>query len=284
MGGIGSTFAFHLVRTGGHAVTAIARPASPRLQQLQADGAIVDINGQRAPVQVADTLDESIPYDLIVVTLLRHQLPAVLPALQRSAASCIHFMFNQFDPEQLQTALGAQRCTFGMPFVQASLDDQGRLKATVGAPGQKCRMSDQRWVDLFNAAGLPAVFEPHMLLWLRCHVPLCIAFESVSFTAVTRGAGATWSECMVLAHGAQQSFSLIRRMGYRLYPSGKALLYAAPAWLTGSILWFMSRIPSFRQLLATGVNECRALVDVLVTSAGQLDPPAPSDKIRAMTP
>ena len=74
-------------------------------------------------------------------------------------------------------------------------------------------------------------------------------------------------------------------MGYRLYPSGKALLYAAPAWLTGSILWFMSRIPSFRQLLATGVNECRALVDVLVTSAGQLDPPAPSDtRIQAMTP
>ena len=89
---------------------------------------------------------------------------------------------------------------------------------------------------------------------------------------------------MAIARGVQESFSLIQRLGYRLYPSGKALLHAAPAWVTGSILWVMSRIPSFRQLLATGVNECRALVDVLATSAGQLQPPAPSDKIQAMTP
>ena len=35
MGGIGSTFAFHLARIGHHDVTAIARPRSPRLPHLQ---------------------------------------------------------------------------------------------------------------------------------------------------------------------------------------------------------------------------------------------------------
>jgi 2-dehydropantoate 2-reductase len=34
-------------------------------------------------------------------------------------------------------------------------------------------MSQKRWVDVFNAAGLPALLEPDMPLWLRCHVPLC---------------------------------------------------------------------------------------------------------------
>ncbi len=72
VGGIGSTFAFQLARTGQHEVTAIARPNSARLQQLQRDRGIVNIKGERAAVQVTDTLDEQIPYDLVLVTLLAH--------------------------------------------------------------------------------------------------------------------------------------------------------------------------------------------------------------------
>ena len=38
IGGIGSTFAFQLVRAGHHEVTAVARPGSRRLEQLKRDG------------------------------------------------------------------------------------------------------------------------------------------------------------------------------------------------------------------------------------------------------
>ncbi len=283
MGGIGSTFAFQFARAG-HQVTAIARPDSPRLKQLQQDGAIVNTEGERAAVQVADTLDGAVPYDLVLVTLLAHQVATVLPTLLLSTAGCIQFMFNQFDPENLQASIGAERCSFGMPFVQAVLDPQGRLQAKIGAPGQKSKMNDRRWVDLFNAAGLPAVFEPNMLLWLRCHVPLCIAFESISVAAMRRNAGATWSEAVIVARGARQSFSLIQRLGYRLYPAGKSLLHSSPAFVLASVLWGMSRIPSFRQLLATGIGECRALTDVLLTAAQSLDPPLPTAAIAAMKP
>lgn len=284
MGGIGSTFAFQLARAGQHDVTGIARPGSARLKQLKEDRGIVNNKNERAEVLVADTLDESCRYDLVLVTVLAHQVEDILPALQRSAAKHIQFMFNNFDPEKLRDALGAERCSFGMPFVQATIDQQGRLCATIGAAGQKCKINDQRLVDMFIAAGLPSVLEPEMLLWLRCHVPLCIAFESVSFAGVRRGSGASWGEAMVLARGVRESFTLIRRLGYRIYPSGKVLLSVSPAWVVASILWFMSRIRSFREVLATGVGECRALIDVLVESAARTSPPVSIAKIRAMEP
>ena len=283
-GGIGSTFAFQLARTGGHQVTVVARPGSARLRQLQGDGGLVNDTGERAEVEVRDTLDESMAYDLVLVTLLAHQVDSVLPALIGSAAGSIQFMFNNFNPERLRDAVGAGRCSFGMPFVQASLDGEGRLKAKIGAGGQKTKMNSERWAEVFNAAGLPAVYEPEMLLWLRCHVPLCIAFESVSVAGVRRGGGAAWGEAMVLARGMQESFRLIERMGYKLYPGGKALLQASPAAVAAGMLWSMSRIKSFRELLATGAGECRALVDALVEAAAQTTPPVASAGIAAMKP
>lgn len=284
MGGIGSAFAFELSRTGHHEVTAIARPESVRLEQLQSSSGIVSIKNERAEVHITGRLDEEIPYDLVIVTLLAHQVDAVLPALQRSAAKCVLFMFNNFEPERLRDALGAERCSFGMLFVQASLDQEGKLDAKIGAAGQKTKIDNPQWVDVFVAAGLPAVLEPEMLLWLRCHVPLCVAFESVSVAGVRRGGGASWGEALVLARGMQEGFKLIQRLGYRLYPQEKSALNASPVGVVASMLWTMSRIPSFRELLATGAGECRALVDVLVTAAGRVAPPIDAAKILAMRP
>ena len=284
VGRIGSAFAFQLARTGNHDVTVVARPGSPRLQQLQRDNGIVNIKGERASVTVTDTLDEQTPYDLVIVTLLAFQVDAVLPALQRSAATCIQFMFVTFDPERLRDAVGIERCSFGMPFVQANFDSDGRLKATIGAGGQKNIMSQQRWVDVFNAAGLPTALEPDMPLWLRCHVPLCVAFESVSVAGERRGGGASWGEAIILARGVRESFTLIKGLGYRIYPRAKARINGSPTLVVAAMLWMMSRIKPFRELLATGKNECRALVDVMVTAAPQAKPPVRVAKIQAMKP
>lgn len=284
VGGIGSAFAFQLVRTGHHDVTVIARPGSVRLQQLKQDGGIVNADGERADVHIADALDDEMPFDLVLVTVLAHQVDTLLPGLQRSAAKWIQFMFNNFDPERLRNALGAERCSFGMPFVQATVDRNGKLNAKIGAAGQKSKMNNRECVKIFIAAGLPAVFEPDMLLWLRCHAPLGAAFESVCVAGVRRGGGASWGESIVVARGMQESFTLIQRLGYRLYPSGKARLQASPAWIVAAMLWFVSRIPSFRELLATGINECRALVDVLVAAAPRANPPVSVIRILAMKP
>ncbi|SEO08732.1 2-dehydropantoate 2-reductase [Duganella sp. CF517] len=270
-GNIGSAFAFQLARTGGHDVTVIARPGSARLEQLRRDGGIVNVGGERARADVADALDLLVPYELVIVTVPAHQLEPLLPALRQCAARTILFMFNNFEPERLAAAVGAQRCSFGMPFVQAKLNQAGWLRLSMGA---KTRLGCQRWVDLFAAAGIPAVHEPDMPLWLRCHVPLCVAFESIAVAAVRRDGGATWAEAARIARGAKAGFSLIQAMGYRLHPSGKARLGAYPHQVLAAMLWTMSRIRPFCELLASGESECRALVEVMQAAANGATLPA----------
>ncbi len=282
VGNIGSTFAFQLARSG-HDVTAVARAGSVRLQQLQLEQAIVDAKGERAGVRIADRLDEQARYHLVIVTLLSHQVDAVLPALRRSAAECILFMFNTFDPDRLLAGDAGGRCTFGMPFVQATLDD-GKLKAAIGAGGQKTLLGQQRWVELFNAAGLPAALERDMPLWLRCHAPICVAFESVSVAGMRRGSGASWGEAVVLARGVHTCFRLIEGLGYPIYPGAKRLIDRSPAPVVAAALWCMSRIRSFRELLASGRSECIALVDSMVAAAPRAKAPVAVTAIEAMRP
>lgn len=282
-GNIGSAFAFQLARAG-HAVTVVARPGSHRLAQLLAHQAIVRTDGERAAVVVCSTLDESIDYDLALVTVLAHQVDILVPALQRSAARRLLFVFNNFAPQALCDALGAARCDFGMPFLQAKLDPAGRLRATIGAGGQKSRLSAQRWVDLFNGASLPAVLETDMLLWLRCHVPLCVALESIAVAAVRRGRGASWTEARTVARGMCDAFALIVALGDPIYPRGKARLVAAPDWMVAMMLWSASRIKSFRELLAGGIEECGALVDMMTAAAALTLPAVDCARIAAMRP
>lgn len=283
-GRIGSAVAFQLVRTGGHTVTVIARPGSVRLAQLARDQAVVEAQGARATVTVADRLDPQTPYDLLLVTLLAHQAEPLLPDLRRSAAGCVLFLCNTFAPERLEAALGADRCRLGMPFIQSMLDADGRLSLTVGAGGQKTLINDAHWVEVFRAAGLPATLEPRMPSWLRAHAPLCAAFESVSVAGRRRGGGAAWREAMVLARGVRAAFTVIRALGYDVYPKSKQRLEASPVWTTAALLWGLSRLRPFRELLATGEAECRALVDAMVRAAPR-DLPAPVlARLAAMTP
>jgi len=101
---------------------------------------------------------------------------------------------------------------------------------------------------------------------------------------VQRGGGASWGEAMTVARGMHESFTLVQRLGYRLYPAGKARLHALPSWIVAMMLWGVSRIASFRDLLATGAGESRALVDTMVAAAGGIEPPFDTTKILAMRP
>ncbi len=282
-GNIGSAFALRLARAG-HQVTVIARTGSTRLLQLRRDDGIIEVDGSRTAVRVSDELDPKVPFDLLIVTLLAHQVGSVMPALQASAAGCVLFMFNTFEPEALVEAIGAERCALGMPFVQAKLDGDGRLKASIGTGGQKTLLNGQRWVDLFATAGLPAVLESGMPAWLRSHAPLCVAFEAVSIAGMRRGGGASWRQAFVLARGVHAAFRLIEALGYPLHPGLKRIIRRSPAAALGAMLWAMSRVRSFRELLATGSAECDALVDAMLAAASRTGLSAPVAAIAATKP
>lgn len=190
IGRIGSAFAFHLIRNGNHDVTVVARPFSVRLKQLQRDSGVITSEGLHASAKVSDCFDEHLPYDLVLVTVLGHQVEGILPSLRRSPAKFIHFMFNTFCPEYLQQVVGVERAVLGMPFIQSNVDARGLITTSVGGSGQQTLTSNQECANIFKASGLPTQFEGEMALWLKCHVPLCVAFESISVTGERRGSGA----------------------------------------------------------------------------------------------
>jgi len=281
-GGVGSMFAYHLSRAG-HDVTVVARPGSTRLAQLRRDRGIVRTSNDRADTAVADALDEQVAYDLVIVTTPAHQAAAVLPALARSKARRVQFMFNVFDPERLRDAVGADRASFGMPFVRATVNQAGALDAKFN-PGQRTLHGERRWADVFSAAGVPSAFEPEMMLWLRCHVPLCVAFESIAIAGQRRGGGATWSESNLVARGMRDAFAIVRGLGDRLYPSSKAIVSSVPTVFVACLLWLLSRVASFRALLARGAGECRALIDAMVDAASAAKLPALPSALLAIRP
>ena len=268
LGGIGSTFAFYLARAGLE-VTAVARPDSLRFRQIAQEQAIVQTDGMRAPLIVADRLDESKAFDLVLVTTLAHQLPAVLPALQNSKASRIHFMFNTISPETIQAAPGLERCTFGMPFVMSQITSQGKLNAVVTA-SRKTLHESEFCAALFNHAGIHSSVEPQMQLWLRCHAPLCVAFESIAVLSHSQNKGASWAQCMQTARGLKAGLTIVKALGNELYPAGKALMHRLPTTGLAAMFWGLSRNLRFRELLATGSAECKSLTDEIVKKATPL--------------
>ena len=281
VGGIGSTYAYYLSRAA-HRVTVIARPGSTRLTQLTHDQAIVLHTGEQAAVTVVDRLDEQIVYDVVVVCMQDHTVGSVLPSLQRSAAKAVQLMFNSYRPEQLIESLGgAGRCSTGMPFAQAFLDDAGKLHCVINRG--RSLLGDQRWVDLFNAADLPATYEPQMPLWLRNHASFCIAFEGIAVIAQRGGrGGASWANAMLVARAMQQGMALTQRLGYPLYGQGKGLFYRSPAAVPAFVLWSLSRVKDFRELLAQGEAECRAMCDAMIAQAAAAQPPIPVAALQAI--
>eukprot|EP00960_Hanusia_phi_P067559 766655-Hanusia_phi.AAC.3 len=281
-GNIGSGFALFLVRAG-HKVCLVARPGSKRLQQLQRDNGIKLKEGPSIPVAFSDALDENEVYDLIVVTVLAHQVDAVLPALKRSKARLVEFMFNVFHPERIKPLMGDKVCCFGMPFILAHVDESGALDAKTHAG--KTLHGDQTCVDLFNNAGIPSLLEANITQWLRSHAPFCVAIEGVCYMAEMHNSGATWEESMKAARAAHAGAALITKLGHAIYPSSKRWMYSCPAWMLSSMLWTMTRLSSFRKLLASASSECNAIIQAMqVEAAAASIQPEDFDPILAIMP
>lgn len=277
LGGIGSAFAFQLSRAG-HDVTAIAR--GHRLEQLERDAAIVTVTGERAPVRVAATLAPDTAWDLVLVTVLAHQVDAVLPALQASAARKVMFMFNTFERlDRLRDAVGAERFTFGFPAILATLDGDGRLDAKIVTRGQITTVTDPSLAALFTAAGIAAIVHPDMESWLRTHAAFVVPFMIGVVRAHERRAGLSWGESRQLADGMDEGMKLVRELGNAITPSAMKVVSRLPRATVAALLWGATRVPALRATGAAGMREPRALIDSMHAIA-----PRGLPKLRALRP
>jgi 2-dehydropantoate 2-reductase len=265
-GQIGSAFGYQLARAG-HDLTMIARPGSPRLKQLQQAKAIVLQSGERVSVSVADSLDEDAPFDLVIITTKAFQVDAFLPALSRSKAESLHFLFANFNPEAIRDALPGRRLAFGMPFIQSWIDSAGAIKIGINKR-QKTLHNDQRWVALFEGAGLPSAFEADMMGWLRWHAPMTVAIEMVCVAGERHHSGAHWREASTMARGMKGGFAILSGLGYEMHSSVKGLS-RMPQFAVTFLFWMLSKMKTFRVLLASGENEARAEADAILAAAAK---------------
>lgn len=269
LGGIGSTFALHLSRAG-HEVTAIAR--GTRLEQLQRDGAIVTAAGDRVTVRAAAALDPAVAFDLVLVTVLEHQVDALLPSLRASTARKVMFMFNTFESfARLREVVGTKRFTFGFPAILANVTD-GRLERTVVTRGQVTTVTDHALASLFNSAGIASVVHDDMESWLRTHAAMVVPFMIAVAQAHQRNAGLSWSESWQLAGALDEGFSLVRLLGNAITPAPMVMLRWLPRVWTSALLWAATRVGSLRKSGVAGMKEPRALIDSMHAAApgGQL--------------
>ena len=95
---------------------------------------------------------------------------------------------------------------------------------------------------------------------------------------------ASWREAVILAKGVHASFTLITALGYEIYPCTKRRIAGSPTAVVAAIFWFLSRVRSFRELLATGRAECCALIETLVAAGRLVQPPVDVSDIQAMKP
>jgi len=277
-GRIGSAFAFRLAQAD-HAVTMIARGS--RLADLERDGAVIDIAGKRSPVTVAGALDPATPFDAVLVTVLAHQLDAVLPALRASSAKQIVFLMNTFDPlDRLRDAVGADRCVFGFPVFIADFEG-GKLRSFVDRPGQGVTIDDGRWAEVFRNAHISATVEDDMQSWLRAHVAAILPIMIGGRIVFARGGGLTWPEAARLATALDEGFAVVRALGHSVIPTAVAAVTLLPRAAKAGILWAMSRSSALGSLGDRGPEEPRALVDAVIAAAPT---GASTDALRAIRP
>lgn len=265
VGRIGSAFAFQLARSG-HEVTVVARPGSKRLEQLRRDGGIRRDTGETARVTVTDALDTAKPYDLVVVTVLAHQVDAVLPDLRASAARHIHFMFVTPEHQRLTAAVAPKRATFGMAAALSVIKPDGSMNLEI--PKAKAMQGDEDFVVLMQAAGMPAKYEPEAGRWLRSHTPLTIAMTSVAGTGMQHKKGATFAEARLGAQGLKAAFGILEALGETPYPKNKAQMSSMPTPMLALILRFVSR-SRYRETVGNSAEETRGLIELLTAEARQ---------------
>ncbi len=268
-GGIGSTFAFQLARAG-HDVTVVAR--GQRLAQLQQDGAIVRVDGERAAVQVSAALDPTKAWDLVLVTVLASQVDVVLPAVAASAARTIMFMFNTFEPlGRLRHAVGSARFAFGFPAILANVAG-GKLTTGIVNRGMTTTVTDPAWAQVFSEAGIIASVHPDMESWLRTHAALVVPVMIAAGLSHARDAGITWAEARRLARAMKEGIALVRHVGNTITPAPVAAISRLPVGVLSTMLWTMTRLPVIRTSGAAGFGEPRWLIDEMNAAGPGLVP------------
>lgn len=238
MGAIGTSVAFEFLRTG-HKVTGVAR--GKRLEQLKQQNSIITtkLQSKQELNHLTQSLDLSISYDLIIVTVLAHQVDELLPQLRNSKAKNILFLFNIMRIEKLLNAVGKERFGLGLVTIQSSLDQNGKLDHLI--PKQETTVNDQKFVEFLKQANIPANSTPDIESWMRTRIvfarPLLISacLIHANFGKIS------WNELTILSGAMFEGFNALEKLGTPITPTSMKWIQKMPSFLISFLLYFVGK-------------------------------------------
>lgn len=249
-GVLGSVAAARLAQ-GGQAVTVLAR--GKRLEDIRRDGIVLerfeDGARTRAQVQTTDRLDPEDAYDLALVVMGMHQVPAVLPALAGNRRTPnVLFIGNSVSDCEAAAALGdrilrgfllAAGTTLPGGAVRYGIDAGRKAGWIVGEPDGSISLRIREIAAALDSSGIGVEICPAIDAWLKTHAAMISALGSGVYVsggtpAALAGDSAT---AALTVRGLKDSLLALQRLGIPILPQ-VALLYL---WVPTPILAFLLR-------------------------------------------
>ena len=190
-GVIGSLYAARL-KESGQDVSILAR--GDRLATIKEHGIVLEDvqSGRRTetPVNVVERLSPEDSYDLVVVSVGKHQLSSVLPALEENhRVGSILFMLNSAEGlEKLSGSVGRERVLGGFPGAGGTIDQGtvkylmiGQQRTVLGEPTGERTQRLLQIEDAFKKAGFPVDVTGNLDAWLNTHAVFITCVESAIY-------------------------------------------------------------------------------------------------------
>ena len=251
-GVIGSLYAARLAAAGAD-VTLLAR--GHRLQFLSENGVAL-VNGYTGArtvqeVQVVDRLDRDVRWDLIVVTVRKNQVAALLPELAAAQTDTILFLGNNVGgSDELVAALGDDRVLLGFPGAGGIIEDEAviyvdsdekgteRWGLMVGGVGGALSPRLSEIQALFSGASIPVEISSDMRAWLVTHAGVALPIASALY--LVEGGALELSGrpeiLRLLIAAIRESFAVQEALGIPVTPRRLLMYRWVPSWILNTMM------------------------------------------------
>lgn len=248
-GNIGSLYAAKL-KDAGNDVTILAR--GERLHDIRERGILLDDFHSRkrtiTRINAVDRLDPDDAYDFVLVTLPRHTIREVLPALaaNRNTRGVMFFGNNAGGPGEMIEALGRERVLLGFPgaagvplgeTIRYLVLDRREQPTTFGELDGSKSTRIKAIAQSLQSAGFPISVCSNMDAWLKTHaaeiIPSALAFymanEDVGQLKRNREA------LNLMLRAIREGFRVLSAIGIPLTPSSRRTIRWIPNFLLVTI-------------------------------------------------
>jgi 2-dehydropantoate 2-reductase len=293
-GVLGSLLAARL-KQAGFEVDLLAR--GQRLEDLRRDGICLEnaLTGvtENVSIQLVERLEPGDAYDLVAVSMGRHQAPSTLPSLaaNRCTPNILFLGNNAAGPEEYTRMVGRERVLMGFIVNGGTIrgdvvvhgDGGSRRKTKVNfgeaSGGHSIRMDEI--ANVFNQAGFESIIRPDIDSWLKTHAALIVPVGGALYLSGGGPEGLAANQIALnwLARGFKESLHVLDANKIPVIPAAARVYNWIPARLLALLARKMLLSPEGKLALSHAGHarpEMRLLADQLTVFVKRASLPTPA--------